>query len=420
MREALHVIDHDVFSLPFTATEDEIGNLKKLAQKDLFRCPYCHAKLIVKSGEKRGLYFSHLHSEACEESRKVDQAEKKYGRQIERETKIHQAIMNILHDELSIQAKITPGMQVDYGFKVKPDLKEYPDIWMKWESREFAISVVTNVSHFTDGKLASTIVNRHQAFLEKGMVPIWFIEKKEQSIEKEKNAIVLWDAEMSISGKTKEDREWDKLLVSLTRDPNFYDYFHYPISNANQAIDVRSMYYIYSNDEKIVVKVQRFLKDRTEKPFRAFLLNEGYEIPFAEALAIKNGSFLSNPHIEKQQREIFLKRYQQLNEAFLEKQRLEKEKQQLEIEQKQQYLQKLLEQKQLHKAETSLSYNDLKALLRERIQLKQREQMELWNHFMPKIGLKNSALVWQLVQEHNCTSFDELRNILQHTIREQR
>jgi competence CoiA-like predicted nuclease len=69
MREALHVIDKKLERLPFSATGDEALNYKKLAEKDLFQCPYCSAKLIVKHGEERGLNFSHQHSEACVESK---------------------------------------------------------------------------------------------------------------------------------------------------------------------------------------------------------------------------------------------------------------------------------------------------------------------------------------------------------------
>ncbi len=45
MREALHVIDNEITSLPESATREEIDNLKKLAEKGLFQCPYCKVKI---------------------------------------------------------------------------------------------------------------------------------------------------------------------------------------------------------------------------------------------------------------------------------------------------------------------------------------------------------------------------------------
>lgn len=422
MREAMHVIDNEVITLPHSTDEDRVNNLKKLAQKNLFACPYCQAKLIVKAVDERGLYFSHLHSEACEPSKKVDQAERKYKRQTERETKIHTVIVNILHDELSTQAKIRPNISVEYGYKAKFDLKEFPDIWVKIGDKEFALSVITNVSSSSDGKLSNQIIKRHQYFKEQGMEPIWFIEKKEQSVEMEKNAIVLWDAELAISSKTEEDHLWDKLLMQVINNREFFTYFNYPFYNDSVEIDVRSLYYIYSNEEKIVVKVQRFMKDRTDKPYRAFLLNNGYEIPFSEALTIKDEFLLSNSSSEEEHRKNFLNKYLQAKESFLAEQRRQEEERQQEKEKKRQLLQQLLAQNQQHTSQDKigeiLSYADLKSLLRERIHLKQREQMELWNNFMPKIGLNNSALVWNLVVEHGCTTFDELRIVLKNHLRQ--
>jgi hypothetical protein len=415
MREALHVIDKEIFDLPYSPDEDTISNIKKLAQKALFECPYCQAKLIVKAGEERGLYFSHQHSEACEASKKVDKAERKYKKQIERETKIHNVIVNILHDELSTQARIKTNISAEYGYKAKADLKEFPDIWVRIGAKEFALSVITNVSSSSDSKLSNQFIKRHQYIEEQGMQPIWFIEKKEQAIEVEKNAIVLWDAELAISSKTEEDRQWEKLLAEVINGSEFFKYFNYPFYNDTVEIDVRSMYYIYTSEEKIVVKVQRFLKDRTDKPYRAFLLNGGYEIPFSEALTIKNEFLLSNSTSEDQHRKIFINKHQRAKESFLAEQRRQEEEREQEKERKRQLLQQLLDQKQHttpNRIGDHLTYEDLKALLRERIHLKQREQMELWNHFMPKIGFNNSALVWNLVVEHDCTTFDELRIVL--------
>lgn len=433
LKEALHVIDNEVYRLPYSTTKEEVNNFKKLADKDLFQCPHCKAKLIVKYGDTKGIYFSHQHSEACEESKKIDQAEKRYSRQIERETKIHNTIQAILHDEISNQAKGNPMIKVDYGYRAKPELKEFPDIWVKVADREFALSVITNVNSLVDNKLSNTISKRHQYFLEQGMEPIWFVEKKEQAIEGEKNSIVLWDAELTIAAKTNQDREWDKLLASLMKDKMFFKYFNYPVSMENIAIDVRSMFYIYSNEERIVVKVQRFLKDRLVKPYRAFLIGDGYEIPFADAVLIKNSFLLSNPTLEVQYQNEFIQKFKQLQNEYHEQQRLEEERWQQEeearrklmeekLQQEQERTKKILEQVSKQKLQgnqerTSVSsYDDLKFLLKERIGLTQPQQMELWNKYMPKIGLKNSSLVWELFVKYDCMSFDELRTVLHHFI----
>jgi competence CoiA-like predicted nuclease len=433
LREALHVIDNELYRLPYSTTKEEVNNFKKLADKDLFQCPHCKAKLIVKYGDTKGIYFSHKHSEACEDSRKIDQAEKRYIRQIERETKIHNIIQAILHDEISNQAKNNTMIKVDFGYRAKPDLKEFPDIWVKIADREFALSVITNVNSLVDNRLSNTISKRHQYFLEQGMEPIWFVEKKEQAIEREKNSIVLWDAELTIASKTNQDREWDSLLASLMKDTMFFKHFNYPVSTENIAIDVRSMYYIYSNEERIVVKVQRFLKDRLIKPYRAFLLGDGYEIPFSDAVLIKNEFLLSNPTLEAQYQNEFIQKFKQLQFNFYEQQRIEKERQQQEEETRRKLMEEKLRQEQdrrkkileqvskqkLHgnQERTSVSsYDDLKFRLKERIGLTQPQQMELWNIYMPKVGYKNASVVWDLFIEYDCKSFNELRVVLQNFI----
>jgi Competence protein CoiA-like family len=80
LREALHVIDQELVKLPYQATIEEINNYKKLANKELFQCPYCKAILTVKYGMEMGAYFSHQHSEACEEARNIDKAEGRYNK----------------------------------------------------------------------------------------------------------------------------------------------------------------------------------------------------------------------------------------------------------------------------------------------------------------------------------------------------
>jgi hypothetical protein len=261
------------------------------------------------------------------------------------------------------------------------------------------------------------------------MEPIWFIEKNEQSTEKEKNSIVLWDAELTIASKTNEDKEWDSMLTSVVKDKMFFQYFNYPVSMENLAIDARSMYYINSNEDRIVVKVQRFLKDRIVKPYRSFLLNDGYEIPFADALVIKNDFILSNPDIDKQNRKEFIKRYQILRHEYHEMSRIKEEERQRAIKEEQEQEKKLkiaLEDEQKRKQKLrqdilnqrttlnipkKMNYEKLKSLLRANINLIQREQMELWS-IMPALR-HDYQFVWDLAVKNECKSFDELRPILQ-------
>jgi hypothetical protein len=421
MREAYHVIDKIVERLPLTISPSEAATFKQLAKKGIYLCPYCQAELMVKSGELKEIHFSHKYSEACMESTVADKSEKKYRKQVARETPKHRTLVDIFIDELKITSKINPQVFVDYGYRAKMNLTQYPDIWLEINGAEIALSIVTNVNPNVDHKLAKEITKRQKYFLQKGMHPVWFIENKELAMEKEKNAIVLWEAEGSIALYTSEDRKWETALKSITRDLAFFHLFNYIPSMPELRIEVRSLYFVSSNDEGgISVQIQRFLKDRNEKPLRAFMLGDGYEISFAEALAVKEGRLnLSDSQMEERNRKQFIEKYQTLKKQKEEEERLKQELEKKRIKEQEKQLEWIHQQKiedrkkQMEATKNVMSYNDLKVLLKKKINLTQSEQNELWSKYMlPKIGAKNSQLVWDLVEQNDVKSFEELKRML--------
>ncbi|EJS68621.1 competence protein CoiA family protein [Bacillus cereus] len=419
MREAVHVVENALFRLPNPARKDEIENLKKLAEKGLFQCPYCKARVIIKSGEVVPPHFSHLYSEACEESKVMERAEKRYSKQVERETVKHLVMVSIIYNELLTQSRNRDDVEVEYGYKVKHNLTEFPDIWVKVGKKEFAISVVTNVNFSKDDGLAKRIKKRHQIFIGDEMTPIWFIENKELSIEKDKNAIVLWDAEAVIAIKSEEDKKWDAMLNTVIEDKSFFRPFNYVPSMNNISVDVRSMYYISSLEDRIVVHIQRFMTDCVEKPLRSFLLNDGYEIPFADALIINQEFALCNPEQEEKNRKHFLERYQLLVKELEEKEACESEMEKKRIEGLRKEKEELLERRReeyLLNGKKRMTYPELTSLLRKKINLTRSQQMELWTKFMPKVGYINVEKIWSIVEEHNVQTFTELKEHLQAMI----
>lgn len=461
MREAYHVTDKVTEWLPIVVTSEKVKLYKQLAKKGIYQCPYCEAELIVKYGEKREVHFSHKHSEACVESKVSDKAEKKYRKQVERENTQHKTIVDIFIDELKVTSRIKSNVSVDYGYRAKKKLKHFPDIWLKIDNAEIAISVVTNVIPNSDNTLAKDIKKRHSYFVEQGMHPVWFIENKELAIEKEKNAIVLWEAEENIALYTNEDKKWEEDLKIIAKDLSFFNLYNYSPSMSKLNIEVRSLYYIQSKVDRITVSIYRFMRDRNKKPFRAFLLGEGYDIPFSKALAVNEGSLnLSDTNVDESNRKHFIERHhklvkqdeenEQLRHEYEEERRKEQEiqkklqreqmikgrkklyekekdkrlrqeyeKQQRKEQEEQKKLQReqmIVERKKLHEKNESrrvMNYSELKVLLKKRINLTQQEQVELWDKFMlPKIGVKNAQRVWDLVEENDVKSFDELRRLL--------
>jgi len=122
---------------------------------------------------------------------------------------------------------------------------------------------------------------------------------------------------------TKEDKRWETLLRTIAKDNSFFERFNYSPSTNVMNLNVRSMYYVYSTENRVVIKVQRFIKDGVTKPFRAFLLSDGYVLPFAKALYNLR---LGDSGIEEQERQKFSKKYEQLEQEWLERKRKELEK----------------------------------------------------------------------------------------------
>ncbi len=55
-----------------------VDQLKQLAKKNLYSCPYCQVSLRVRSGDDRGTYFAHPSNLACLESKQVERAYRQY------------------------------------------------------------------------------------------------------------------------------------------------------------------------------------------------------------------------------------------------------------------------------------------------------------------------------------------------------
>ncbi|WP_214829666.1 competence protein CoiA family protein [Exiguobacterium algae] len=297
----------------------EISELKKSSAKGAFSCPYCNETLNLKSGNNRIQHFAHRHSESCEPSIESE----KYHKQVERESKQHSVIKNFIHDELKAQQKLNKELEVEYGFVAKATEKwrYYPDIIVKNVEKEIAITVLTNVTKNRDERLASQIIKRNTYFKEKGLIPIWFIENTEQSIDLGRHVIHLWEAELNLAMKTPEDLMWETLLNETKSDQSLFELFDYHHQNTPNSYKVRSLYYIQSKEDRIQFSVRRFIEDEQKSPFRAFALNGGYEISLSTAMLTTKTLQLSDPKIEMQLRNSFLQELEQKKKEHLAKQK---------------------------------------------------------------------------------------------------
>lgn len=95
------------------------------------------------------------------------------------------------------------------------------------------------------------------------------------------------------------------VLNHLSIEEPLFKLFDYHHRKTPQSFDVRSLYYVHSTETEIVFTVHRFIVDEMEYPFRAFALNEGYQMSMTKALLIKQTIQLSDPEVEEKNRELF-------------------------------------------------------------------------------------------------------------------
>ncbi|NBD25636.1 competence protein CoiA family protein [Paenibacillus glycinis] len=409
--------------------KQEVANLKKRADKGAYVCPHCGASLIVKAGDVRGVFFAHSSGDACALKESYDT----YKKQTARESKQHSVMREIVHEVLKNQEKIRNDLQVDFGYiaKAKERWSYFPDIVLKNQEQELAISILTNVDRTKDSKLTKQIKKRNTYFKEKGLQTLWFIEDQELSLDWDNHVIHLWESEIDLSVKTKEDSNWDKLIQGLNEDlPTILDTLGYWRKNKEITLDTRSLYYIYSTNEGIDFSVHRFIIDEIQFPHRAFALTRGYRMNISTALAFNEKLALSDPGQETNEMDQFYNKYIKRKEEEASK-KTQLAKSQLE------YTSSIFTSRSTdnhhtgdkstisisksevasslnspYPAQTSkkMNYTDLKNNLREKFGMTQKEQLRLWNIYVLKRGIKDFDLLWLVAQQLD--NFDQFEKAL--------
>ncbi len=405
--------------------EKEIEQLKKRAEKGAYTCPYCNAALIIKSGPRRETHFSHSFGESCE----LVEAYDTYSKQTKRESKKHSVIREIIFDELKTQEKLKHDIHVEIGVVAKALEKwnYYPDIVLQIPSGEIAISVLTNVDRTKDTRLVKQIRKRNKYFKEKGLQTLWFIEEQQLSEDMDNHVIHLWESELDLAIKTEEDLKWDVLLRELSTHDDLYSVFGYWKHGEVIPIDVRSVYYVYSTDERIEFSVHRFVIDERKFPFKAFALHPGYRITLSKALSVGESIALSDKFIEEANRKTFEQKFHYLREEKRRKAQEEAEQQEHHKTEMKRIQEALTKQRSLRELSArkevattiyeatvqpskKMKYEELKKLLRERFGMTQQQQMRLWHYHVLQRGMKID-LIWLLAQE--ARSFAELEKLLE-------
>ncbi|ANU22011.1 competence protein CoiA family protein [Planococcus donghaensis] len=271
-----------------------IDQLKQLAKKNLYTCPYCQVPLRVKSGEDRGTYFAHPSNLACLESKQVEVAYRQYKKQIQRESLRHPVLVSMIKDELDTAAAGRDLVEIVEGYRVPRFTKHYPDLYVQIGSKEWAITVLTDMTEHESIEHSRNFKARHQYFIENGLVPLWLIDKANFTAETMKSSILMWEIEWLSSHTSKEDYTWKKEIATYTNREELFEVLGYTTSGikANRVTEMKSIYYISLIEDKNYIRVFRFIDDLKESIYRGFLIGETSRVSFSQALHIENEAFM--------------------------------------------------------------------------------------------------------------------------------
>ncbi|MDN7243533.1 competence protein CoiA family protein [Planococcus sp. N028] len=323
MREAWHTNNKKTYIIPQDLTKEEIENHKQIAKKGTFLCPYCKAKLYVKSGEIHGNYFSHLHSESCEESKKSDARHSQYEKQKKSDSSRHPQILAMMFDELDVLSKVYPHLSNSYGYLNPEFTKFIPDISLKINEHIYAITIVTNITSLTDATKAKNIEKQREYYTALGYDPLFFIERSNLGIDIDKQSLVLWASEKEALTIQNADENWMSFLSNLAPVNELQEVLNLPYTDLN----VKSIMYITPADQEIAIEAFHVVEHPNTSPVKVHFLSKPYKLNFSQAFKLANDILtLANLQIELENQSKYSEKFRQAKHIYQEEQK-EKEQQ---------------------------------------------------------------------------------------------
>lgn len=351
MREAWHTNNKRIYLIPQDLSEHEVENHKQIAKKGTFTCPYCEAKLIVKSGDIHGNYFSHQHGEGCEPSKQSETRYKKYEKQKKNETLRQSVIRSLMYNEFEVLSKVYPYLTSSYGFLNHEFNKYIPDISLKINEQKYAITVFTNISSSKDMTIANSINRQKQYYEALGYNPLFFIERSNVGIDIDNQSLVLWATEREALTTQLADIQWQEFLSILAPSEELQQILNVPRNNLN----VKSIMYITPANEDIAIEVFHVLEQPNTSPVKAYFLCDPYKLSFAKAFELEDDTLtLADIRIEIINQSKYAERFEQARIVYIEHLK-EQERKRIEMEKQQRFEE---EQRRKHHEEKRMVYQE--------------------------------------------------------------
>lgn len=327
MREAWHRNNEKVYVIPQNLSSSEIANHKTIARKGTFSCPYCEAKLIVKSGDIHGNYFSHLHGEGCEMSKQSEKRYKRYENQKKMDTPRHPQIVSLMNDELIVLSRVYSNMTTSYGYLDSNFDRYIPDISLKINENKYALTIITNINATNDATIVKTINKQKKYYESIGYEPLFFVERNHLGVDTDGQSLVLWLTEYEALTVQQATVSWQQHLNSLAPTT---DYQHI-LNISSTDLNVKSILYITPANEEIAIEAFHVLEQPNTIPQKAYFLSDPYKLTISEAFKLdKDSLLLANLSIESENQKKFEERFNEMKAKWIaqqiEAERIEKEK----------------------------------------------------------------------------------------------
>ena len=242
----------------------------------------------------------------------------------------------MIKDELDTAAAGRDLIEITEGYRVPRFKKHFPDLYVQIGSKEWAITILTDMTEHESLEHSRNFKSRHQYFIENGLIPLWLIDKANFAAETIKSSILLWEIEWLSSHTSKEDHAWKNEIAAYTDREELFDIMGYTTSalSSKRKIDMKSIYYISQIEDKNYIRVFRYIDDAKGEIYRGFLIGETSRVPFSQALHIENEAFmLRDPEQELSFRKTFKENVLEVVERKREREKriLEEQAQQKEL-----------------------------------------------------------------------------------------
>lgn len=256
--------------------------------------------------EGRPFYFRHQDGTECAYSENKNTYDKHVSN-LEDNTK-KEIGLTIFREIL--EGELRPyNVEIERGFRYKKKLSFIPDIIIKFPNsdEQWAIDYFTaGNQNLTSDSYARHLANRMKTYNDEGFKCFSFVDISWLSCREETKIGNLLHAEMNITSKNEENREWDAFLKQRLQG-DLLEFFLKTTKADMETFDSKSIAYVDIANR--LCTIFRFIPTSYQDRNMTFYRLTSIDIPLSRALTLnsKQNHFLLSRENEEEQRVAFMK-----------------------------------------------------------------------------------------------------------------